>query len=311
VLLVGLPRSGTTWAGQVLAGAPGLHEVTEPDNEGWSSPAIVAKRGLGRWPVLRRGDAAPAYRRLWTWVLAGAPRSSRLDGADRLLRRLAEPERQRLVDGHPGVTARVAGRLGRPPGAPQPGPQRVLAKSVHAVMALEWLVEEFEVEVVVLLRHPAGIYASWVELDLPDADRGIDRNRAVREQVIDRLRLPSPGPSASERAMWQLGVLLSALDDAVARHPEWLVRTHEELCAQPEDAFRSLSAALGLEWSAQSGDRLRATDQHGTGYSTHRRTAALPGAWQSRLTARQLDELQRVLEGFPLPRWSDEGFGRR
>lgn len=313
--MVGVPRSGTTWTGQVLGGARQVHVVTEPDNEGWSPEAILAKRRLGRFPVLDPGTDAPAYHRLWRWAFAGAPAGRRQRLAGRLLRGLDEPARQALVDGRPTVTGRLAGRLAAHP--PTPGPAatasgpRVVAKSVHAVFALEWLTAAFDVEVVVLLRHPASIYASWVELGLPDRDRGLDRRRDVLARFVRPMGLPAPGPGPQARAMWQLGLLLSVLEATAARHPEWQVRTHEELCEAPGAEFRRLCDALGLEWSPEVDARLQDRDVAGTGYSTRRRTSRVAEAWETRLAGPELDELRRALAPFPLRRWADDGFGRR
>ncbi len=312
VLLVGVPRSGTTWAGRVLSAAPATHEVTEPDNEGWSAPAIASKRGLGRFPVLAPGDRAPAYRRLWRWVFDGAPSNTRLQIGGRALHRLDEEARQRLVGGHRAPVGRIIGTLSRPPRPAEPRADRpaVVAKSVHSPLALEWLAAEFDVQVVVLLRHPAAIYSSWIELDLPDADRGLDRDPAVQRRLVQPLGLPQPGPGQAERSIWQLGVLLCALEDAVSRHPDWHVRTHEDLCEDPTAAFGSLYRDLGLAWTTRAEDFLAASDRPGSGFATLRPTAELPGAWESRLSGAQVDELRRVLGGFPLRRWSAAGFGR-
>jgi hypothetical protein len=164
--------------------------------------------------------------------------------------------------------------------------------------------------VVVLFRHPAAIYSSWLALDLPDADRRLDRQASVRRRVIDPLHLPDPGTGRSARAIWQLGVLLCALEDAVARHPEWHVRSHEELCLDPDDGFRALATELDIPWSGDAAAVLRAQDRDGSGFSTERRTGELPDAWRTRLSAAQVDELRRILGDFPLRRWADDGFGR-
>jgi hypothetical protein len=58
VLVVGVPRSGTTWTARVLGAALGTRLVMEPDNEKISAPAILPKRRLGRFPVLASGQSA-------------------------------------------------------------------------------------------------------------------------------------------------------------------------------------------------------------------------------------------------------------
>jgi len=39
---------------------------------------------------------------------------------------------------------------------------------VHAPLAIEWLASEFDVDILVMLRHPGSILASWISLDLND-----------------------------------------------------------------------------------------------------------------------------------------------
>lgn len=313
-MVVGVPRSGTTWAGEVLGGVCGVTVVSEPDNEGWSGAALGAKRRLGRFPVLAPGETAAAYHRLWAWALAGAPPTTRTRVGDRLVGHLDEPARQRLIGGRGGVAGRLAAVSARPPRrVPTPAAvgaaTRVVAKSVHLALSVEWLAAAFDVDVVVLLRHPAGILSSWLELALADADRGLDRSGVVQTRYIEPWSLPRPGPTAFERCAWQLGLLLTALEEAASRHANWHVWTHEALCADPSSEFRRLCAALDLPWSSAVDDRIAASDAAGTGFSTRRRTAGAADAWRERLTDEQVDALRRVLAGFPLRRWAGDGFG--
>src|ERR1022692_332767 len=86
ILLVGIPRAGTTWSSRVLAAGGSLYPVMEPDNESRSAPALRAKRRAGRFPVLQPGDRDDAFLRLWSWALDGAPQSPRLKAAGKILR---------------------------------------------------------------------------------------------------------------------------------------------------------------------------------------------------------------------------------
>jgi hypothetical protein len=66
ILVIGPPRSGTTWVEQVLGRATSARVVHEPDNETCNPFALRAKTPLGRFPVLAPGDIAPpAYVDLW------------------------------------------------------------------------------------------------------------------------------------------------------------------------------------------------------------------------------------------------------
>src|SRR5581483_1257337 len=77
ILVIGPPRSGTTWVEQVLGRAAGARVVHEPDNETCSPFALRAKATLGRFPVLAAGDRAPlAYFELWSRAFEGVGRAA-------------------------------------------------------------------------------------------------------------------------------------------------------------------------------------------------------------------------------------------
>jgi hypothetical protein len=311
VLVLGLPRSGTTWTAHLLGCAPGTVTVLEPDNEKTTVTAIDPKRRLGRFPVLDPGEDAGPYRDLWARALAGGGGdtwSRRLGG--RLFAASSANEREAWVSGHPSARLRLAGYLGRPPAASGTtertglGARRVVAKSVHGCLAAEWLADAFALDVVVVLRHPANVLASWLELDLPDRDRRLERLPAVQERYMRRWGIGPPGPDPLERVVWQLGLMTAALEEAVARQPQWRVQVHEEMCADPTGSFRRLYGELGLEWTGAVEAEIKRGDQAGSGFDLQRRTQDVADSWRTRLGPLELDTLRRVLSVFPLQHWS-------
>jgi hypothetical protein len=313
VLVLGLPRSGTTWMAQVLALAPGAVAVMEPDNEKTSAAAVRAKRGLGRFPVLAPTDTAEEYRRLWSWAFAGAPVGTGLRMGDRLLRSAPESQREAAAAGHAPLRLRLAGSLAGLGTGTRPGPdtddpitvgRRLIVKSVHAPLAAEWLADSFDLDVLVVLRHPANVLASWIGLDLPDRDRALDTRAAVQAGYVERWGLPVPGAAPLERVVWQLGLLTAALEEAAERHPQWHVRVHETMCVDPPAEFRRLYGDLGLEWTDAVDAELEAGDRPGAGFALQRRASEAADAWRTRLGEQELATLRRVLAPFPLRHWS-------
>ena len=305
LLMLGLPRSGTTWSARLVASAEGCRPVMEPDNEKTSAPAIGAKRAVGRFPVLAPGEDQPAYRRLWAWALAGAPRSPMLHVADAMLRDTPEGELESLLSGRRSPRMAVSELLARklPATVMTALDARLVVKSVHACLAAEWLAHEFAVEVIVVRRHPAGVLASWLELGLPDADRGLDRHLAVRARYVEPWGLPGPGAGRLSRAAWHIGLLSSALEDALARNPHWHVVEHEALCLEPQVRLGALFDGLGLAWSKGTERLLADNDRPGSGFALQRRRSEVPGSWRTRLDGPELAELTRTLDGFPHQQW--------
>jgi hypothetical protein len=277
----------------------------EPDNEKTSVTAVGAKRGLGRFPVLDAGDEVGPYRHLWAWALAGG----HMGQAQRLGRRLMAPASadslEALVSGRPTARLRAAGRLARPPlVGGDVGPGRVVAKSVHAPLAAGWLSHRFDVEVLVVLRHPANVLASWLELDLPDRDRHLEDVAAVRDRYIERWGVPAPAPAPLDRAVWQLGLMTAALEEACDHHPRWHLRVHEDLCADPEGEFRRLYGDLGLDWTNRTAEELEGGNRPGEGFALQRPVAGLADKWRTRLGPVERSALRRGLAPFPLTHWS-------
>src|SRR5262245_13023972 len=71
ILIVGLPRSGTTWVGEVFSSAHNTRYIFEPDNEGLSPLAWLYKKDIHRFPYLTSKDRSVGYHQLWRTVVSG------------------------------------------------------------------------------------------------------------------------------------------------------------------------------------------------------------------------------------------------
>lgn len=307
IVIVGLPRSGTTWTLRALASAPGTTALLEPDNEDKYPAAITGKRSLGRYPVLRPGDQALPYRQLWTWILAGAAEGRRAGLARRLLGPGAV---DRIHQGQRDPLTRLAGALAWAPGArPPERTGRIVAKSIHAQLATEWLATEFDLDMVLLLRHPASVLASWLAVNLKDARNAtLETRPEVRARYLEPWGVPLPGDDPVERVSWRIGLLTAALEEAASRHPDWHLRTHEGLCTDPAAEFGRLATDLGLDWGPSSEAFLEEHDTPGSGFVIKRVASELPDAWRARLDADQVTTLRRTLDLFPIRTWTDRDF---
>jgi Sulfotransferase family len=305
ILVVGAPRTGSTWIAEALSHAPGLCWINEPDNGRVTPFALKAKLPLGEYPILRPGESAPAdYRRLWTDAFGGRHqgRTPREVASTTLLRRIDATGRwEALCAPHPRVRLRVraTARLARPPSAPSAA-ERVMVKSVHAALSSEWLAALTDPEVVVVVRHPLNVVASWMDLGYEAC--AIHRP-AVRHWYMERLGIEEPLLQSSRlaRVAWEVGLLLFALHEAAGEHPEWTPASHDALCRDPVGSFRTLTSRLGLTWSADIEDYLDRSNRHGSApYGRLRVTGEQPDRWRVRLTLDQQREAGAILERFGL-----------
>jgi hypothetical protein len=300
VLVVGPPRSGTTWVGQVLGLDSDACSINEPDNETQIPFALKAKRSLGRYPVLEPGDEAPAdYERLWDRAFAGTThaRTPRW-GAGKMLIKLANKNEFRAAlctpaDPRMSLKLRVASALASPPTV-RTGARNVVVKSVHSSFSVSWVVKKWRPKVVVVLRHPFNVVGSWAELGWGAGGGCSLYNRPlVRQRYLDPLGIPVPqkGATSLELLTWQVALLTCALEATAAVHPDWHVVWHESLCLDPKVKFRELFRKLGLAWTENADSFLD---------STKGITSAQPGRWRTRLDADQVEKIRRVVSSFPL-----------
>jgi hypothetical protein len=318
VLVVGVPRSGTSWVGRVLGSTQGATYLGEPDNHEHNPFALRAKLGIPGWFYPAPAGEAREYARLWltAFGLEASPGNLRRAGdrvrdavALRLLHSVSEAQLLRAMQ-RPGhgwgagqARLRLAAALGVPT-RPSRDTRSIVVKSVHAPLSIEWVVERVSpVHVLVVLREPLNVLSSWLELGwlAEGSDPLGELEPAVRDVVAERLEVAPAGPDASPlaRSAWLVGALTSALRTAAERHA-WHAVTHESLSERPRERFPAVAERLGLTWTGESDDLVARLDRPGAGYEVTRESAGLSEIWRSRLTDAQVAEVTDMLERFRL-----------
>ncbi|HZO49353.1 MAG TPA: hypothetical protein VFB26_04325 [Gaiellaceae bacterium] len=313
VLVVGVPRSGTSWVGRVLGSTPGATYLREPDNHEHAPFALRAKLELPGYfyPALSAGSSARRYEQLWQAALAhpGASTSAALFLAERVRRRvsgrlLRTASRTDVRDafqapGRVRLGLRLAALLAVPE-RPQRAADAVVVKSVHAQLALEWIAQRFPVQVLLVFRNPLDVVSSWLSLgwiDAPGADPLGELDPAVASALAADLDVPVLPAEASPlaRATWVVCLLTRVLQEAARQHPDWATVSHEALCTSPRALFRELAARVGLRWGPDSDRLLEQLDREGSGYETMRVSSTVVDVWRTRLSEEQQQEALAVI----------------
>src|ERR1700680_966547 len=295
LLLLGVARSGTRWLATALGHADGTRVVKEPDNvDADPTGTGVSRFGFGPYPMSEPHDDAPQFRALWD--LSFSDRVPNKPG----LRRTAAWAAPRLPRGiRDPVMRRTAQAMSALPGRSP----HVVVKSIYAHFYVEWLIGHYEPRVVVIQRNPLNTISSWIELGVHGFDL-LDRP-AVREQYLQPLGIGVPDLNASvtQRTATWVGLLTTVLGGHLERHPEWLLVTHEELCADPQVRIHEVCDQVGLTWSAEIERFLSESNRPGEGFSHIRVTRDQPNRWRNRLSDQQLHEIEGVLSQFPSRGW--------
>jgi hypothetical protein len=306
ILVTGSHRSGSTWVGQMIASHPSIAYIEEPFNAHMRPGSPVRHM----WHHVTEEDAC-LYRDYVGRLLRFRPYWRECLGERPSLRRLGNAAFQAGL----GLSRRLRGA-------------RPLLKDPIAFFSAEWLAETFDMDVIVLIRHPAAFVSSIKRL-------GWDVNFA---NFLEQPRLLEGrlAPFAAEvrhlheqrQDIVEHGILVWRMIHHVlleyrAEHPDWVFLRHEDLSLRPVEEFRVLFARLGLAFTPAVRQTI---EEHssaenpsdapaGTVHQLRRDSRANVWHWTHRLRP---EEAARVLRGtediarvlYPEPEWWEPGHTR-
>jgi hypothetical protein len=325
-LIIGMPRSGTTWIGTVLNTAYGTRLISEPDNEKGSPLAWLSKRDVHRFPYLTPQDHAEDYETMWRAILSGAYR----EPAQRLFRRFYLRRRQPALEAWVGdrtgvryintTLLHVPSKGNVPPLRPDPSSfqarwmsqalrgnpsfrngDKLLIKSVHAPLCMEWLASKFAPNLCVVLRNPHSIFASYKRLRLPDRYRNLLIQPALQRDF--------PGLLSDSRLyirdftdcmQMQIVLMLKIMQLQIRNHPEWTLISHDRFCIDPQIRFEHLYSQIDLKWTTTVKDKIADLNRSGEGFKPVRVAQLQPMKWRTELTEAEISSMDRWISKFEL-----------
>ena len=298
ILLVGVPRSGSSWMAKVLAQSADSVLVREPDNERRNLRAYRAKRKWHRMPYLSANASVPAMERFWQRVFCDAliPKNA----ISRWIQHCMSQTTFVLSRRHIRWKIIAAKRKDL-----ETHRHRIV-KSVHAGLSLAYLQQHFDPQIVLIFRHPANVISSYLRLNLPDADRAVYRQAALTQEYLLPYweRIESTRQPLARMGM-QIAIFYAVWEQQLRQNPSWLTVTHENLCLDPLKEYRNLFANLALEWSERVENYLHEHNRRGTGYETRRIAADEIHKWKRELTAEQIQSIQNGYSIIPLEHYHE------
>lgn len=282
ILITGSHRSGTTWVGNILASAHHTGYIHEPFNI--AIKISPSQRLFSNWYQYISTDNAVEYRYMLDCVLKyNYPLWSNIYRArsPRNIAKIAREKFRSVVYKTHNCTP--------------------IMKDPLAFFSAEWLSQTFDMNVLVMIRHPAAFCSS-----LMIVDRGFNFENFLRQPSLMEKYL---GPYREEiqfhakkrhdtldQAILLWNCIYHTASVYVDEHPDWLFVRHEDLSLNPVDRFREVFEALGLEFSERSiqkilnssGARNRNIIEHRRADNIKRHSAENITIWKKRLNASQI-----------------------
>jgi len=233
ILVTGAHRSGTTWAGKMLAADYKTAYISEPLN------------------VLHRPGVYGAKTTHWYQYICDENENGYLPAFHQLL----DFDYHLLDEIRSLRSLKDFLRMGRDftifYNALMRG-QRALIKDPFAVFSAQWFAKKLNCRVVVTVRHPAAFASSLQRLGW-----SFDFNDLLNQPLLMRDHLEKYRDEMSTMKMddiiGQASLLWKMIYDSVhairVLNPDFLVVRHEDLSRQPVNRYRDLYSKLDLEFS--------------------------------------------------------------
>ncbi len=287
VLVTGAHRTGTTWAGQMLA-AGGLAYVSEPLN-------VLHRRGVMSAPVLHwytyitDGNEAQYFSAFKNTLALRYQLGAEIKSL-RSSRDLLRMGRDLSIFLH--------GRALRQP---------VLLKDPFAVFSIPWFVERLNCRVVVTVRHPAAFASSLKRLNWPFDFRDLlNQPLLMRDHLeadrADMLRIQPDDIIGQSALLWR--IIYRVVARTVERIPSIIIVRHEDLSLNPVDGFAEVYESLGVAYPLKVREMIRnSSSSENPAELSSRKTHSVKldsranlDNWKKRLSAEEVSRIRSITE---------------
>ena len=181
--------------------------------------------------------------------------------------------------------------------------RRPLIKDPIAVFSASWLADRFDMDVVILIRHPAAFAGSIKSMNMRHPFDHFLRQNLLMEHYLNKYRPEIEDFTKSEKDAIDQSILLWNLIHHMILmyrqdHPEWFFVKHETLSRNPVEEFGKLYDKLGINFTDQLKRKImqftNAVPAQNNPKSLERDSKSNISTWQKRLTK---DEIARVKAG--------------
>ena len=296
ILITGLPRSGTTWVGRMIAQVPSVRYIHEPFNiSNWQCACGIDFEYWFRY--ISQENEANFYQH---FVHTFGPAFNRFNLLNVLIEMRATRRLRPLINYARSLKA-----------------SRVLIKDPLAIFSTEWLATKFDMDVIVVIRHPAAIVSSYKRLNWSHSfsqflaqpllmkDHLHPFEAEIRDfadnfyDIVDQAAL-----------LWKL--IYYQVEKYQENHKNWLFVNYEELAHNPIDSFQTIFEKLNLEYTERVSQALHIHSNSinpvnsSDPYSIKRDSKQTILDWKKSLTSREIERIRTRVEDVASLFYSDD-----
>ena len=236
ILVTGSHRSGTTWTGNMISLSKEVHYINEIFNP-WRDPGRC-QIDFDKWfTYLPLGTTEPYLSALQETII---------EHRYHLLRGLMS------VKTLGELKARFL-EFSRNLVAAQKPDLRSLLKDPIALFSAEWLADSFNMDVVVMIRHPAYFVSSLLknQYNFPFEDL-LSQDNLMEDYLADfstEIQQAPTNPLDQAILLWR--IFYHVVWIYQGKFPSWLYVRYEDLATDPLNGFKRIYRELNLDWNPE------------------------------------------------------------
>ncbi len=189
----------------------------------------------------------------------------------------------------------------------------VITKFIRANMMYAWLLKNFNIRIVHVIRHPCAVIESKLRLggDDWDVDKELkaylDQSRIADwvKNFIEPEAVESLTETGRYALIWCIENILPFSDDTVTVAGEHLLKVHfESLAAQDMNVWMAVSQHLGLQEVPDQSLLVKPSQQARPENKDKNYNKQMTSGWRKRLSAGMISEIESVLNSFKVTEYS-------
>jgi len=300
ILVTGAHRSGTTWVGKMLAANEQVAYISEPLNV-WHRPGVF-RPDVEKWYTYIHSqneiDFLPGFQdtlnfnyRSWSEIKA--------------LRSLKDLLRM----GRDWKTFQV-GKLHN---------KRPLLKDPFAVVSAPWFAQKLNCQIVITIRHPAGVASSLQRLNWSFDFQDLLSQEALMEDYLESFRgemeviIKTPNDIIAQSSLlWRM--IYYIVNQYSMDHPHFQIVRHEDLSVDPFQGYQTLYRELGLKYTPAVEQVIRASSSVDNPKELSRRSVhavqldsrANIRNWKQRLSAEEISRIRHLTTDIAAHYYNDD-----
>ena len=183
------------------------------------------------------------------------------------------------------------------------GKRGLVVKFIRANLMLPWIIDQFDVDALLVTRHPCAVIASRLKLGGDDWTSQLVLNRYRSDQQVVRLIQDNFGIDINESfssvaALTCVWCIENLLPIKWAADAGYMVTAYENLLAAPDREWKRVIQGLGLSHVPggavfQSPSQQVSPEMRGKAFS-----ASHLGKWREILSAEQISDISSMLDRF-------------